>query len=32
MRKFVGILLLSLSIITLISFTKNKQQSMDGEY
>lgn len=32
MRKFVSILLLSLSIITLIACTKNKQQSMDGEY
>lgn len=32
MRKFVSILLLSLSIITLIACTKNKQQSLDGEY
>ena len=32
MRKFVSVLLLSLSIITLIACTKNKQQSLDGEY
>ena len=32
MRKFVSIILLSLSIITLIACTKNKQQSLDGEY
>jgi len=32
MRKFVSILLLSLSIITLIACTKNKQQPLDGEY
>lgn len=32
MRKFVSILLLSLSIITLIACTKNKQQYLDGEY
>lgn len=32
MRKFVSILLLLLSIITLIACTKNKQQSLDGEY
>ena len=32
MRKLIGILLLSLSIITLIACTKNKQQSLDGEY
>ncbi|WP_061593456.1 hypothetical protein [Streptococcus gordonii] len=33
MRKFISILLLSLSIITLIACTKNKQQSLlDGEY
>ena len=32
MRKIVSILLLSLSIITLIACTKNKQQSLDGEY
>ena len=32
MRKIVCILLLSLSIITLIACTKNKQQSLDGEY
>lgn len=32
MRKFVSILLLSLSIISLIACTKNKQQSLDGEY
>ena len=32
MRKFVSIILLSLSIITLIACTKTKQQSLDGEY
>ena len=32
MRKLIGILLFSLSLITLIACTKNKQQSLDGEY
>ena len=32
MRKLVGILLLSLSIITLIACSKNNHQSLDGEY
>lgn len=32
MRKLIGLLLLSLSIISLIACTKNKQQSLDGEY
>ena len=32
MRKFVSILLLSLSIITLIACSKNNHQSLDGEY
>ena len=32
MRKFVSILLLSLSIITLIACSKNNYQSLDGEY
>ena len=32
MRKIIGILLLSLSIITLISCSKNNYQSLDGEY
>ena len=32
MRKIIGILLFSLSLITLIACTKNKQQSLDGEY
>ena len=32
MRKFVSILLFSLSIITLIACSKNNYQSLDGEY
>ena len=32
MRKIIGILLLSLSIITLIACSKNNYQSLDGEY
>jgi len=32
MRKLIGILLLSLSIITLIACSKNNYQSLDGEY
>lgn len=32
MRKLIGILLLSLSIITLIACSKSKNQSLDGEY
>lgn len=32
MRKLAGILLLSLSIITLIACSKNNHQSLDGEY
>ena len=32
MRKLIGILLLSLSIITLIACSKNTYQSLDGEY
>lgn len=32
MRKLIGLLLLSLSIISLVACTKNKQQSLDGEY
>ena len=32
MRKLVGILLLSLSIITLIACSTNSYQSLDGEY
>ena len=32
MRKLIGILLLSLSIITLIACSKNNHQSLDGEY
>ena len=32
MRKLIGILLLSLSIITLIACSKNNFQSIDGEY
>lgn len=32
MRKLVGVLLLSLSIITLIACSKNNHQSLDGEY
>ena len=32
MRKLIGILLLSLSIITLIACSKNNCQSLDGEY
>ena len=32
MRKIIGILLLSLSIITLIACSKNNHQSLDGEY
>ena len=32
MRKIMGILLLSLSIITLIACSKNNYQSLDGEY
>ena len=32
MRKIIGILLLSISIITLISWSKNNYQSLEGEY
>ena len=32
MKKIIGILLLSLSIITLIACSKNNYQSLDGEY
>ena len=32
MRKLIGILLLSLSIIMLIACSKNNYQSLDGEY
>ena len=32
MRKIIGIILLSLSIITLIACSKNNYQSLDGEY
>jgi len=32
MRKLIGLLLLSLSIITLIACSKNNYQSLDGEY
>ena len=32
MRKLIGILLLSLSIITLIACSKKNSQSLDGEY
>ena len=32
MRKIIGILLLSLSIISLIACSKNNYQSLDGEY
>lgn len=32
MRKLIGILLLSLSIISLIACSKNNYQSLDGEY
>lgn len=32
MRKLTGLLLLSLSIISLIACSKNNNQSMDGEY
>ena len=32
MRKIIGILLLSISIITLISCSKNNYQSLEGEY
>ena len=32
MRKLIGILLLSLSIITLIACSKSNYQSLDGEY
>lgn len=32
MRKLIGILLLSLSIMTLIACSKNNYQSLDGEY
>ena len=32
MRKLIGILLLSLSLITLIACSKNNYQSLDGEY
>ena len=32
MRKIIGILLLSLSIITLIACSKSNYQSLDGEY
>ena len=32
MRKIIGILLLSLSIIMLIACSKNNYQSLDGEY
>ena len=32
MRKIIGILLLSLSIITLITCSKNNYQSLDDEY
>mgnify|MGYP002656046580 CR=1 FL=1 len=32
MRKLIGLLLLSLSIISLISCSKNNYQSLDGEY
>lgn len=32
MRKLIGILLLSLSIITLIACSKNNYHSLDGEY
>ena len=32
MRKLIGLLLLSLSIITLIACSKNNSQSLDGEY
>ena len=32
MRKIIGILLLSLSIISLVAWSKNNYQSLDGEY
>lgn len=32
MRRLIGILLLSLSMITLFACSKNNQQSLDGEY
>ena len=32
MRKLIGILLLSLSMVTLIACSKNNYQSLDGEY
>ena len=32
MRKLIGILLFSLSLITLIACSKNNYQSLDGEY
>jgi len=32
LRKLIGILLLSLSMVTLIACSKNNYQSLDGEY